>query len=301
MSQSPQLTRPDWPALYTAQHAALSVQQIDHFLQQGLQKERHYALASVLQAGGVVVFPHAAVLDCGHQVAAAVEAALESGAPKVLVVSVLHAWTDEQQETRNRLAAGEDLMGHPLRGIQGPNLPNSRHEWKLDHALISWRFFWDAACNRRGLTNPKTRPQVQEVYPFLAGDQPQTLPNYEEVARWAEDAIVVSTADPFHHGIGYGDTTADARAPENGGLELARTSILKSNHLLAEADYTAYLQQCVNARNDARDAGPLFHTLRGPLQPEILDLVSSDMTTIYVAPPPTWVACGLVVWRRVKR
>ena len=291
MSHATQPTRIDWPALYTAQHAALTSTQIDAILARG----RQWQLGLLLQAGGVVVFPHAAVLDCGYQVAAAVDAVLVSGAERVLVVSVLHAWTEQMADARNRLAAGEAMTHHPLRGIQGPEIANSRDEWRLDHALISWRFFWDAACERRGLSLA-ARPQVREVYPFLSGDGPHTLSHYDEVARWAEDAVVVATTDPFHHGIGDGDDNSVARAPEDGGLALARASIDESNRLLADADYAAYLQQCVRARNDARDAGPLYRALRGPLRPEILDLTSSDMTQFYVAPPPTWVAAALVAW-----
>lgn len=291
MSHATQPTRIDWPALYTQQHAALTAAQIDAILAQG----RQWQLWSLLQAGGVVVFPHAAVVDCGYQVAAAVDAVLASGAAKVLVVSVLHAWTEQMADARNRLAAGEALTQHPLRGIQGPKIANSREEWRLDHALISWRFFWDAACERRGLSQA-ARPHVREVYPFLAGDEPHTLSHYDEVARWAEDAVVVATTDPFHHGIGYGDDNSVARAPEDGGLALARASIDESNRLLADADYAAYLQHCVRARNDARDAGPLYRALRGPLRPEVLDLTSSDMTQFYAAPPPTWVAAALVAW-----
>lgn len=296
MAQAPQPIQIDWPKIYTEQHAALSKAEVDNILAQG----RAWQLGNVLQSGGVVVFPHAALLDCGHQVAAATNAALDSGASKILVVSVLHAWTSEMQVARNRLAAGEDLSSDPLRGIQGPEIRDSRQEWRLDHALISWRFFWNAACENRGLIDSKKRPQVREVYPFLAASSPETLANYDEVARWAEDAVIVSTADPFHHGIGYGDDITVARAPLEGGLDLARASISESNRLLAEGDYSAYLQQCVRARNDARDAGPLFHNLRAPLQPEILDLVSSDMTNFYEAPPPTWVAAALVKWTPSK-
>ncbi len=283
--------RPDWLALYKQHHEALTPQQVTQILAHG----RQWQLGPVLQAGGVVVFPHAAVMDCGHQVAAAVNAALDSAASKVLVISVLHAWTDEMQDARNRLAAGEDLSSHPLRGIHGPTIASSRAEWQLDHALISWRFFWQAECERRGIPS-KSLPQVREVYPFLAGDKPQTLPHYDEIATWAEDAVIVSTADPFHHGIGYGDTTATAHGPEASGLNLARVSIEHGNSLLAAAQYRDYLQHCVRARNDARDAGPLFCALRGPLQPELLDLVASDMALIYGAPPPTWVAAALVAW-----
>lgn len=260
-----------------------------------LAQGRQYQLGALLRAGGVVVFPHAAVMDCGHQVAAAVQAALDSAARRILVVSVLHAWTEEMQDARYRLAAGEDLTHHPLRGIHGPSLAHSRDEWQLDHALISWRFFWERECDRRGIA-PAARPEVREVYPFLAGVQPETLPGFDEIAQWAEDAAIVSTADPFHHGRGYGDDIPVARAPEEGGLELAKASIIEGNRLLANGDYAAYLQHCIRARNDARDAGPLFHALRHPHRPELLDLVASDMATIYHAPPPTWVAAALVAW-----
>jgi hypothetical protein len=213
-----------------------------------------------------------------------------------LVIGVLHACTPLMQEARNRLAAGEELTGHPLRGIHGPGLPHSRDEWQLDHSLISWRFFWNLECTRRGLQNAQTRPHMREVYPFLAGDEPRTLSHYAEIAKWAEDAVIVSTADLFHHGIGYGDDPTVARAPEDGGLELARAGIHEGNRLLAAADYPTHLQHCVATRSDARDAGPLFRQLRGPMQPELLDLTASDMASIYEAPPPTWVAAALVAW-----
>jgi hypothetical protein len=292
MAQAPQPIRINWPAIYTAQHAALSPAKVDEILAKGRQSR----LGDLLRAGGVVVFPHAAVLDCGYQVAAAVNAALDSGLPKVLVISVLHAWTESMSDARNRLAAGEDMTEHPLRGIQGPDMPNSRDEWRLDHALISWRFFWQAECERRSIPAAR-RPQVREVYPFLSGSEPQTLAHFDEIAEWANGAAIVSTADPFHHGIGYGDSKEVARAPEDGGLELARASIIEGNRLLAAGDYSGYLYHCVRARNDARDAGPLLHALVGPIQPEILDLTSSDMAEIYDAPPPTWVAAALVSWR----
>ena len=76
-------------------------------------------LAPTLAAGGVVVFPHAGVLDCGHQVAAAVHGCLDSGADRVIVISVLHAFTDEMETARQRVSAGEDPSEWPFWGIQG--------------------------------------------------------------------------------------------------------------------------------------------------------------------------------------
>jgi hypothetical protein len=75
-------------------------------------------------SGGVVVFPHAGVLDCGHQVAAAVHGCLDSGADRVLVIGVLHAFTDEMQEARTRVSAGDDpsqleVLGNSGAGYRG--------------------------------------------------------------------------------------------------------------------------------------------------------------------------------------
>lgn len=283
-------SRPDWPALYTAHHLALTPNEIDAFLARG----RSFNLAPVLASGGAIVFPHAAVMDCGAQVSAAVEAVLEAQADRVLVLGVLHAWTPAMTEARARVAAGEDLTDHPLRGIHGPDWASPLLEWQLDHSLISWRFFLEAACRARG----RRPPTVREAYPFLAGASPHTLPGYEEVAAWAEDAVVVATADMVHHGVGYGDSPATALAPDQGGLDYARQAIEENMRLLASGDLAAYLRHCVATRNDARDNGPLLQALTGPLHGELIDLATSDMSAIYDAPPPTWVAAALTAWHR---
>src|SRR5690606_6024879 len=101
-------------------------------------------LSETLRQGGVIVFPHAGVADCGHQIAAAVHACLDSGADRVLVISVLHAFTDEMQDARVRVAAGEAPSHFRHWGIQGTGLDGGRQEWRSDHALMSFRHFWQA-------------------------------------------------------------------------------------------------------------------------------------------------------------
>jgi hypothetical protein len=257
-----------------------------------LDRAREWDLAPTLAAGGAVVFPHAGVLDCGHQIAAAVHACLDSGADRVVVISVLHAVTDEMQEARTRVSAGEDPSGWPFWGIQGPGV-EGREEWRADHALMSFRHFWDAETKRRGVTGP----EVVERYPYLAGGHPERLPGIEELAALAEEAVIVSTADPFHHGIGYGDPPERSLAPHEGGLELARATIEEGIGLLGAGDYPAYDTHCLVAKSDARDAGVVFHYLRGDLQGSILDLTYSDAAALYEAPDPTWCAAPLVEWR----
>jgi hypothetical protein len=257
-----------------------------------LERGREWDLAPTLAAGGVVVFPHAGVFDCGHQIAAAVHGCLDSGADRVVVVSVLHAFTDEMDEARQRVSAGEDPSAFPFWGVQGPGL-DGRDEWTHDHALISWRHFWKAETKRRGVAGP----EVVERYPYLAGGRPERLPGIDELAALAEDAVIVSTADPFHHGIGYGDPPEQALAPHEGGLERARETIEEGIALLGRGDYAGYDRHCVEAKSDARDAGQVFRYLRGELRGEIVDMAYTDAAELYESPDPTWVAAPLVEWR----
>jgi len=275
--------------LYAREHAELG----EAGTMRLLEDARQWDLAPTLAAGGVVVFPHAGVADCGHQIAAAVHACLDSGAEQVLVLSVLHAFNDEMEEARIRVANGADFTQEKYWGIQGPGIEGEHQEWQQDHALTSWRHFWKAETQRRGIAGP----EVIERYPYLAGGKPEQLPGFDELARLAEDAVIVSTADPFHHGIGYGTPPAESYHPHEGGLELARRTLEEGIDLLAAGDYWGYNQHCVSAKSDARDAGQVFRYLRGPMQGEILDLTYTDASEIYNKPPPTWVATALFDWQ----
>lgn len=259
-------------ALYRAEHEALG----EAGTVERLERARQWELAPVLRAGGVLVFPHAGVADCGHQIAAVVQACLDSRADRVIVVSVLHAFTDEMEDARVRAAAGEDPSQWPVWGIQGPGLPG-REEWRGDHALMSFRHFWAAETRRRGIPGP----EVVERYPYLAAGHPERLPGIDELARLAEGAVMVSTADAFHHGLGYGDPPERALHPHAGGLELARQTIQEGMEILGAGDYWGYNQHCVRAKSDARDAGQVFRYLRGPLAGSIRDLTYSDASDLY--------------------
>lgn len=276
--------------MYRREHEALGEQGTLALLKRG----RQWDLAPVLRAGGVLVFPHAGVADCGHQIAAVVHACLDSGADRVLVVSVLHSFTDEMEDARRRVAAGEPPSRFACWGIQGPGLPG-RQEWQTDHVLMSFRHLWAAETRRRGVKGP----QVIERYPYLAGGHPEALPGIEELVEIAKDAVIVSTADAFHHGIGYGDPPEASYPPLQGGLELARRRIEEGMEILGRGDYWGYNQHCVSAKSDARDAGQVFRYLRGPMRGRIVDLTYSDAAELYQTPAPTWVACALMAWEPV--
>ncbi len=275
-------------ALYRREHEALGEEGTYRLL----AKARQWDLADTLRKGGVLVFPHAGVADCGHQIAAVVHACLDCGADRILVISVLHAFSDEMEAARVAVAAGGPPADWAYWGIQGPGIEASRPEWLQDHALYSFRHFWQAETRRRGTKGP----QVIERYPYLAGGKPGELPGMEALAELAEDAVIVSTVDPFHHGIGYGTPPEESLAPDEGGLDLARSTIQEGIRILERGDYWGYNQHCVAAKSDGRDAGQVFRYLRGPLTGRILDLAYTDASDLYRAPDPTWVAAALFEW-----
>jgi hypothetical protein len=274
--------------LYRREHDELGIRGTLKLLEKG----RQWDLSNTLNTGGVIVFPHVGVADCGHQIAAAVHACLDSGADQVLVVSVLHAFTTEMQDARVRVANGEDPSSFRHWGIQGPGLDGLQN-WVHDHVLMSWRHLWKAETERRGIAGPR----IIERYPYLAGGKPWNLPGIQELVEIAKDAVIVSTADPFHHGIGYGDPPDKSFDPHQGGLELAYKTIQDGIDILGRGDYWDYNQHCVEAKSDARDAGQVFRYLRGPMKGEILDLTYSVADELYKAPEPTWVAGALIEWR----
>ena len=270
---------------FAAERAKLGERGVDDLLERG----RTWRLGPTLQAGGTVVFPHANLDACGHQIAAAVHACLDSGAGRVLVVGVLHALTDELEAARVRVARGADVTQEPFWGIQGPDL-NRGEDWRHEFSLSNFLFLWEEETRRREIKGP----ELILRYPYLAGGRPEILPGIEELQEIVKEAVVVTTADPFHHGIGYGDPVDKALAPEAGGLELARQRIEEGLTLFQAGDYWGYNQHCVEAKSDARDAGQVTRYLLGPLQGEILDLTWCDTTDMYNQPPPTWVATALI-------
>jgi hypothetical protein len=224
-----------------------------------------------------------------------VHACLDCGADRVIVVSVLHAFTDEMEAARIRVAKGGDPNREEFWGIQGPGI-TGRAEWLNDHALYSFRHFWKAETRRRGTRGP----EVIERYPYLAGGKPDRLRGIDELARISEGAALVSTVDPFHHGIGYGDAPEESLHPLEGGLERAGQVISEGMRLLEKGDYWGYNQHCVTAKSDGRDAGQVFRHLRGPMQGKMLDLSYTDATDLYASPPPTWVAAALFEWQLTR-
>jgi hypothetical protein len=279
---------PDFKAKAEAEHRRLGSQGAYRLLDAG----RAWDLSTTLRDGGAVIFPHAGIEACGHQIAAAVHACLDSGAERVLVIGVLHALTHELEDARVRVANGADVTQEPTWGMQGPGLQGG-DDWLHEFSLSGFLFLWQEETRRRGIAGP----ELIIRYPYLAGGRPFILPGIDELQEIARGAVVVSTADAFHHGIAYGDPPEKALGAAEGGLDLARRRIKEGLELLRMGDYWGYNQHCVSAKSDARDAGQVLRYLLGPLEGRIVDLVADDVTVAYNAPAPSWVAGALIEMR----
>ena len=273
------------------ERAELGATGIDRILEAG----RRWKLGQTLNDGGSIVIPHAGLKVCGHQIATAAQACLDSGAERVLAVGVLHALSDELQAARVRVANGADVSKEKNWGMQGAGL-GGFDDWESEYSMLDFSFLLAEEAKRRGVK----APELIVRYPYLAGGRPMILPGINELQDIVKGgAVVVSTADPFHHGIGYDDPPERALYPDKGGLDLARKRIDEGMQILRMGDYWGYNQHCVSAKSDARDAGQVVRYLLGPLESRILDITYSDTTVMYKAPAPTWVAAALIEQRKV--
>ena len=283
---------PDFKAEAAAEHLRIGESGAHRLLDAG----RSWDLSETLSSGGSVIFPHATIDVCGHQIAAAVHACLDSGADRVLVLGVLHALTQELEDARVAVAHGADVTQEASWGVQGPGLAG-RQDWQNEFSLLNFFFLWEQETKRRGIKGP----ELIMRYPWLAGGRPHLLPGIEELQDIAQNAVIVGTMDPFHHGIAYGEPPETALAPQDGGLELASRKINEGLDMIRAGDYWGYNQHGPDAKSDGRDVGQVLRYLLGPLDGHILDIVADDMTKAYDSPAPSWVVGALIELTSIER
>ncbi len=259
------LTPVEWKRYYEAERARLGRDALRAMV------ERAPAVALDQHAA---IFPHTRLEVTGDMVVAVARAVVDSGAGEVLAIGVLHG----QPSTERR--------------VHLPGEVSTRDEFSLDAfvALLT------VAADLLG----KPAPTVHMRYPLLVGTDPSSLPGIDELARLAERMPMVATADPIHHGIGYGDDgehALDGSSPA--ATSFARESIDRQLGTLAAHDFAAFQEECGRVRSDFRNAGPTLACLVGKgafFETHRVDLV--DYTTALGANGPTWVAGALVTLRR---
>lgn len=253
-----------------------------------------------LPESGALVFPHTKLRDSGVLPAAAAAAVVDSGRETVVALGVLHGGRAADAPAVRAARAGEAEALRRLRRVHGPGVPGDQGIWEEEFSLDGFKALLNLAAERAG----KRAPLVLERYPFLAGANPADLPGIEELRALLDSgAALVATADPVHHGVGYGTAPAEFRPLEDPGTHPAATaSVLAGLDHLAAGRLPEFLRHCESAKSDFRDPGAALSALLGNgLGVRLHDLRLVDYTDVLACAPPTWVAGALFTLSNQKR
>ncbi len=241
---------------------------------------------------GALIIPHTRLEVSGALIAAAANAVVRAGADEILAIGVLHGAREADAEMVARARAGDAPAVAELRRVHGAGVDGDAGCWTEEFSLDAFTKLVDLAARRAG----RTPPRIIARYPFLVGDHPDDLPGLDELRRLHERGVpIIATADPIHHGVGYG-TPIEARRARTASdtINWARSNVEEAFTLLARRDYPAFLDHAASTRSDFRDAGPvLVALLDGQLEARVHDLVSVDYAPALGAEEPTWVAAAL--------
>jgi len=279
-----------WRAFYARER--------DELGEAGLSERLDQAPTVAMPTGGALIFPHTRLRDSGHLVGAVANAVVASGCDRVLALGVVHGAREEDADAVARARAGDPDARRALRRVHGPGATADAGHWNEEFSLDGFRALLDLAARRAG----RRPPLLIERYPFLAGDDPRTMPGVDELeAVVAAGAAIVATTDPVHYGVGYGLPDADLTRDDARALAFARSSVERALELLSAGDYTGFAAHAAAVRSDFRDVGPVLATLLGPpLGHVVHDLVLVGYADVFGVAEPSWVAGALSTLRPVR-
>jgi len=272
-----------WKDFYAAERVSLGERGMESLFQSPLSLRRRGVGGEVFPSA--IIFPHTKLSASGPFTAAAANAVIESDGEVVLALGVLHL--------------GDRRGNGSLRGIHGPGAPYDKGIWREEFSLDNFEAMLETAARRAG----KRMPKLIARYPFLTGEDPESLPGFDEAAALISGgAAMVATADIVHHGAGYGTPVEMRLARENPGTkEWARYEIEAQLSALARKDFSGFLSHCKIARSDFRDAGPVLAALLpSATQSSILDVTLVNYSDVLDAEEPTWVAAALAQFRQAE-
>ncbi len=274
-----------WKSFYEDERAALG--------QAGLEARLCEAPAIELPARGALVFPHTRLESSGRLAAAAAMAVVRSGADSVLALGVLHGAREQDRDAVEAARRGDADALALLRRVHGPGTAGDAGHWNEEFSLDGFSALLSLAARLEG----RPPPRLIARYPFLVGTHAQDLPGLDELVRLREQgAALVATADPVHHGAGYGTPGAeqlDDSDPQT--FATAQDWVETAFANLAAADVPAFLAISTRVRSDFRDTGPVLRELLGAgrVEARVHELLLVDYADVLGAPRPTWVAGAL--------
>jgi hypothetical protein len=214
----------------------------------------------------------------------------------VLALGVLHGARRQDAADVARARAGDPKAREALRRIHGAGVIRDAGRSGEEFSLDNFGALVEVAARVLG----RPAPRIVNRFPFLVGATPDDLPGLDELAAALErGAVLVATADPIHHGVGYGTPTDELRALDDAATEaFARATVIHGLALLARRAYAEFAAHAAQYRSDFRDVGPtLAALLASPFSFDVRALTLVDYSATLNAAPPTWVAGPLTVIR----
>ncbi len=282
----------EWKDFYTRERAMLG--------ETGLRELLDRAPGVELPERGALVFPHTRLTQSGRLVAAVADAVVRSGREEVVALGVLHGARERDADLVARARAGETEAVASLRRVHGPGAVDDAGHWCEEFSLDGFVALLRLAARCAG----RAPPRVVARFPFVVGDHPCDLTGLDELRELvARGAVLVATADPIHHGHGYGTLPDRCRPREDAAtMAFVRSSIEEGFGLLTRGDFAAFLRHAAEARSDFRDAGPVLAELlrdgAGEITARVEDIALVDYSDVLGAPEPTWVAGALATFAR---
>jgi predicted class III extradiol MEMO1 family dioxygenase len=260
----------------------------------GLEARLGSAPPVTLPPHGALVFPHALLAACGEQVAAAALAVVRSGREEVVALGVLHGGREKDARLVEAAKGGDHEALVAMRRVHGPGTQGDEGHWREEFSLDGFAALLELAGKH--LHHPP--PHLVARYPFLVGQDPESLRGLDELQRRLEaGAALVATADLVHHGAGHGTPRAARHSRgDPRTLALARASCDRSFELLAHGDLEGFAAHCDAEKSDFRDAGPVMALLlqaHGWITHRVKALTLVDYADVLGTEQPTWVAAAL--------
>ena len=286
-------TARDWKEFYARERERLGTPGLEACL----DRADALGLPARLRSADAVVFPHTRLETSGELAAAAALAAVRSGCGTVLALGVLHGAQVQDTALVGDARAGDERARKTLRRVHGPGVPGDGGHWEEEFSLDGFCALLAAAARREG------RPPLRVVrrFPFLTGENPADLPGLDELRALRaapEGVFLAATADPVHHGVGYGPPAAELRSlDEPATLAWTMAGVREGFQRLAARDFPAFLDHAAGAKSDFRDPGPVMvHLLGEGLCVNVHGLRLVDYADVLAAPAPTWVAGALATF-----
>lgn len=280
------LTSREWKTYYIRERESMG----EAGLRACLERAPHVEWPS----GGALIFPHTRLDTSGPLAAAAALAVWRTGCDEVLALGVLHGARETDAALVSQARAEDPDARRTLRRVHGPGIPGDGGHWHEEFSLDGFCALLDTAARREG----RRPPRVVCRYPFLVGDSPADLPGIDELTGLvAGGALLVATADPVHHGVGYGTPAENCRQVNDLHTQpFAEETVRTHLGLLTRRDFARFQRHAAEIRSDFRDGGPVTTHLMSAasrLESTLHSLAIVDYADILQAPDPTWVAAAL--------